>query len=64
MSFSTFNETLLCKWTNEREAFWNQVVRGKYKEEQGDWCTMVVKDGYGGKVVESDLEGLASCSWQ
>ena len=32
---------------NEREAFWNLVVRGKYGEEHGGWCTGAVKDGYG-----------------
>ena len=34
-------------FSNEREAFWNQVVRGKYEEEQGGWFTKIVKDCYG-----------------
>ena len=33
----------MCKWSwrfaIEREAFWNQVIRGKYGEEQGRWCS-------------------------
>ncbi|RVW82307.1 putative ribonuclease H protein [Vitis vinifera] len=39
-SLSILNKALLCKWSwrfaMEREAFWNQVIRGKYGEEQGD----------------------------
>ena len=38
-SLSILNKALLCKWSwrfaIEREAFWNQVIRGKYGEEQG-----------------------------
>ena len=40
---SILNKALLCKWSwrfaIEREAFWNQVIRGKYGEEQGGWCS-------------------------
>ena len=50
-NLAIFNKVLLCKWSwhfaSKREAFWNQVVRGKYEEEQGDWCTKIVKDSYG-----------------
>ena len=39
---SNLNKALLCKWNwrfaNEREALWNQVIRGKYGEERGAWC--------------------------
>ena len=39
---STLNKALLCKWNwwfaNEREALWNQVIRGKYGEETGTCC--------------------------
>ncbi|RVW97250.1 putative ribonuclease H protein [Vitis vinifera] len=39
-SLSILNKALLCKWSwrfaMEREAFWNQVIRGKYGEKQGD----------------------------
>ena len=38
-NLSILNKALLCKWSwrfaIEREAFWNQVIRGKYGEEQG-----------------------------
>ncbi|RVW44985.1 putative ribonuclease H protein [Vitis vinifera] len=42
-SLSFLNKTLLAKWnwrfTNEREALWNQVIRGKYGEDKGGWCS-------------------------
>ncbi|RVX07796.1 putative ribonuclease H protein [Vitis vinifera] len=42
-SLSILNKALLCKWSwrfaMEREAFWNQVIRGKYGEEQGGWSS-------------------------
>ena len=48
---SSLNKALLCKWSwrfaNERGALWNQVIRGKYGEEQGGWCSKEVKGGYG-----------------
>ena len=48
---STLNKALLCKWSwrfaNEREVFWNQVIKGKYGEEQKGWCSKEVKGGYG-----------------
>ena len=50
-SLSMLNKALLCKWSwcfaNEREALWNQVIRGKYAEEQGGWCSRDVREGYG-----------------
>ena len=50
-SLAAFNKAVLCKWSwcfmNEKEFFWNQVVRGKYGEEQRGWCTKIVKDSYG-----------------
>ena len=30
-----------------REAFWNQVITGKYGKEQMDWCSKEVRGGYG-----------------
>ena len=30
----------------ERDAFWNQIIRGKYGEEQGGWCTKFVSASY------------------
>ncbi|RVW35544.1 DDT domain-containing protein DDR4 [Vitis vinifera] len=42
-SLSTLNKALLCKWSwcfaNERGALWNQVIRGKFGEERGGWCS-------------------------
>ena len=50
-SLSLLNKTLLAKWnwhfTNEREALWNQVIRGKYKEDRGGWCSREVREAYG-----------------
>ena len=38
-NFALLNKALLGKWswryTNEKEVFWNQVIRGKYGEERG-----------------------------
>ena len=49
--FSSLNKALLCKrswrFANKRKALWNQVIRGKYGEEQGGWCSKEVRDGYG-----------------
>ena len=46
---SILNKALLCKWNwrfaIEREAFWNQVIRRKYGEEQGGWCSKEAKGG-------------------
>ncbi|RVW97629.1 hypothetical protein CK203_027994 [Vitis vinifera] len=40
---STLNKALLYKWSwrfaNEKEAFWNQVIKGKYGKERGGWCS-------------------------
>ena len=50
-SLAMLNKALLGKWSwryaNEKEAFWNQVIRGKYGEERGGWCSREVRDGYG-----------------
>ena len=44
------NKAFLCKWnlrfTNEREALWNQVIRGKYGEERGGWCSREVREAH------------------
>ena len=45
------NKALLCKWNwcfaNEREALWNQVIRGKYGEVGGGWCSREVREAHG-----------------
>ena len=50
-SLAILNKALLGKWSwcfaNEREAFWNKVIRGKYGEERGGWCSCDVREGYG-----------------
>ena len=47
----SLNKALLCKWnwrfTSEREAFWGQIICGKYREVEGDWCSKEVRGGYG-----------------
>ncbi|RVX18485.1 hypothetical protein CK203_006665 [Vitis vinifera] len=35
------------RFANERGVLWNQVIRGKYGEEQGGWCSWDVREGYG-----------------
>ena len=30
-----------------REALWNQVVRGKYEEDRGGWCSWEVRKAHG-----------------
>ncbi|RVW41612.1 Protein ABC transporter 1, mitochondrial [Vitis vinifera] len=34
------------RFTNEKETLWNQVIRGKYGEEQGGWCSKEMRGGY------------------
>ena len=45
------NKALLCKWiwrfASEREAFWRQIISGKYGNLEGDWCSKEVRGGYG-----------------
>ena len=31
----------------KKKAFWNQVMRWKYGEDQGGWCSREVREGYG-----------------
>ena len=50
-SISTLNTALICKWSwrfaNKKGALWNQVIRRKYGEKQGGWCSRDVREGYG-----------------
>ena len=62
---SIFNKALLCKWSwqfmIERDAFRNQIMRGKY-EEQGGWCAKFVRTSYGvgvWKAIRKEWEVLA-----
>ncbi|RVX01477.1 Protein ABC transporter 1, mitochondrial [Vitis vinifera] len=34
------------RFANEKETLWNQVIRGKYGEEQGGWCSKEMRGGY------------------
>lgn len=65
-SLAIFNKALLLPmklaFVNERDVFWNQVVRGKYEEEQGGWCTKIVSNSYGvgvWKAVRKECNILA-----
>ncbi|RVW27728.1 hypothetical protein CK203_109968 [Vitis vinifera] len=35
------------RFANEREALWNQVIRGKYGEDRGGWRTREVREAHG-----------------
>ena len=46
-----FNKALLSKWcwrfVTKRGAFWNDVIKGKYGEQEGGWCTLDTIGGFG-----------------
>jgi hypothetical protein len=46
-----FNQALLGKWlwryTNESEALWYKIIRAKYEDQDGGWCTKEVSSSYG-----------------
>ena len=48
---SFLNKALLATWNwgfaNEREALWNKVIRGKYGEDRGGWCSREVREAHG-----------------
>ncbi|RVW79796.1 hypothetical protein CK203_047617 [Vitis vinifera] len=44
-------------------ALWNQVIRGKYGEEQGSWCSKEMRSGYGvglWKAIRKECHVLSS----
>ena len=49
--FRCLNKALLFKWSwrfaIERGAFWNDVTRAKYGEEEGGWCSCKVREVHG-----------------
>jgi hypothetical protein len=46
-----FNQALLGKWlwryANESEALWYKIIRAKYEDKDGGWCTKEVSSSYG-----------------
>ena len=48
---SILNKAFLSTWNwrfaSEREALWNQVIRGKYGEDRGGWCSREVRGAHG-----------------
>ncbi|KAJ9686044.1 hypothetical protein PVL29_015095 [Vitis rotundifolia] len=66
-SLAMLNKALLGKrmwrFANEREAFWNQVIRGKYGENRGGWCSYEVREGHGVGLCKAirKLDHLVSC---
>ncbi|RVW23847.1 LINE-1 reverse transcriptase-like [Vitis vinifera] len=48
---SILNKALISKWNwlfaNKREVLWNQVIRGKYGEDRGGWCSREVREAHG-----------------
>ena len=53
-SLAILNKALLCKWiwrfANERESLWRNVIRWKFGEERGGWCSADSRDAYGSRV--------------
>ena len=60
-----FNKALLSKWcwrfATERGALWNEVIRGKYREQEGGWCTLDMRGGVWCGFFEGNPELLAGC---
>lgn len=65
-SLVMLNKALLGKWSwrfaNEKETFWNQVIKGKYGEECGGWCFQKVRERYSVRLWKAirKLEHLVS----
>ena len=49
--FAILNKALMCKWcwcfANERDALWRKVIRSKFGEDYGGWCSGDIKGGFG-----------------
>ena len=49
--FSILNKALMFKWcwrfANERDALWRKVIRSKFREDYGGWCSGDIKGGFG-----------------
>ena len=50
-NLSIMNKALLCKWSwqyaNEKGAWWIEVIRRKYGEEEGGWVSCNPREGFG-----------------
>ena len=50
-NLSNLNKDLLCKWNcdnaNNKGVLWIDVIRGKYGEEEGRWCSSIPREGFG-----------------
>ena len=63
----SLNKTLLCKWiwrfALEREAFWRQIIYGKYGEMERGWCFKEARGGFGVGLWKTirKLWDLVSC---
>ena len=61
------NKALLCKWIwrfeSKREAFWRQIISGKYGDLEGGWCSKEARGGYsvGLWKTERKLWDLVNC---
>ena len=49
--FNSLNKALLYKWiwrfAKERDAFWREVICGKFGGLEGGWCSKEVRGSYG-----------------
>jgi hypothetical protein len=50
-NISKFNQALMGKWlwryATEREALWHKIIKAKYEDQDGGWCSKVVSGPYG-----------------
>ena len=51
------NKVFLCKWSLrlalDREAFWRQVIGGKYGEEKDGWRSCEVRERFGVDLLKA-----------
>ena len=63
----SLNKALLCKWiwrfASEMEAFWRQIISGKYGDLEEGWCFKEARGGYGVGLWKTirKLWDLVSC---
>ena len=63
---SILNKAFLSKWNwrfaIEKGPLWNCVIRGKYGEEEGGWCTKEMREGFGVGLWKAIRKEWA-CEW-